>query len=139
MFDNIGGKIKILAQIFVWIGIIASVILGIILCNTDVEWLGVICIFLGPILCWISSMTLYGFGELIENSLEIKNSVSEIKKFASKIPYDGLKQAYPYQSPSKTPKRLIEKNPTITNKYEKTKSENISAEQIADKMSDIFK
>ena len=74
MFDNIGGKIKILAQIFVWIGIIASVILGIILCNTDVEWLGVICIFLGPILCWISSMTLYGFGELIENSLEINKS-----------------------------------------------------------------
>jgi hypothetical protein len=80
MFDNIGGKIKILAQIFVWIGIIASVILGFILCTTDVEWLGVICVFIGPLLCWISSMTLYGFGELIEKTCKIEKILSNEKE-----------------------------------------------------------
>ena len=137
MFDNIGRMIKGLAIAVALIETIAFFIFGIVV--TMESAIGIVILIGGPIFSWISSMILYGFGELIENSLEIKNSVSEIKKFASKIPYDGLNQAYPYQKPSKMAKRLIEEKPTITNKYEKTKAENISAEQIAEKMSDIFK
>ena len=31
MFDNIGGKIKTLASVITWLGIVGSVIIGIIL------------------------------------------------------------------------------------------------------------
>ena len=70
MFDNIGGKIKFLAQISTIIGIIGYLILGLIICNTDEDFIliGVLIIFIGAILSWVSSFLLYGFGELIENS-----------------------------------------------------------------------
>lgn len=64
MFDNIGGKIKVLAQVVCWIGITISVIFGLI----SFENGGIVVIILGSLFSWIGSFTLYGFGQLIENS-----------------------------------------------------------------------
>jgi len=72
MFDNIGGKIKMVAKVSCWIGIIASVILGIIfLAESDNELIGLLFIILGPLCFWLGSFITYGFGELIENSAKL--------------------------------------------------------------------
>ena len=70
MFKNIGGKIKKLSEIVTWIGIIASVILGIIIMLPgDIMILvGVIVMAWGCFSSWIGSFLLYGYGQLIENS-----------------------------------------------------------------------
>ena len=70
MFDNIGGKIKSLAQVVFWIGIICSVISGFVMIGTneDLIFLGLVIIIIGSLVSWVSSFTLYGFGQLIENT-----------------------------------------------------------------------
>ena len=83
MWDNIGVKIKVLAKIIAWVGIISSVIGGISLISQGAElnqssWggsggsililSGFGTIIIGTIFSWIGSFFMYGFGELIENS-----------------------------------------------------------------------
>ena len=68
MFDNIGSKIKILAQVICWVGIIITVIIGVFLM---LEGFGILLIIIGPLFSWIGSFCLYGFGELIEKTAEI--------------------------------------------------------------------
>lgn len=75
MFDNIGGKIKVLAMVGCLIGTVASLILagnilidGLIGEKSDGLWVGFVILIAGPLLSWIGSFTLYGFGQLVENS-----------------------------------------------------------------------
>lgn len=70
MFDNIGGKIKTLAQVVTWVGIIASVISGVALIaiNGRLIIIGLMVMIFGALVSWISSFLLYGFGQLVENS-----------------------------------------------------------------------
>lgn len=70
MYNNIGGKIKGLAKIIFIIEAIAAIITAIFLIATN-EYLvgvGLIVLFAGPLVAWISSWLLFGFGQLIENS-----------------------------------------------------------------------
>ncbi len=70
MFDNIGNKIKILAEVICWIGIIGSIILGIVMMEFDESLIiaGLLVVPIGFLVSWISSFLLYGFGQLIENT-----------------------------------------------------------------------
>ena len=71
MFDNIGSKIKTLAKVVCWIGIIGSIIAGIAMIATmgSVGVLsGLLTIVLGALLSWAGSFVLYGFGKMVENS-----------------------------------------------------------------------
>ncbi|MBQ2774291.1 MAG: hypothetical protein IJF40_00170 [Clostridia bacterium] len=70
MFDNIGIKIKSAAKAFAWIGIIASSIAGffVMFSNGDTPLPGILIIIIGCLGSWLSALTLYGFGQLIENS-----------------------------------------------------------------------
>ena len=74
MFDNIGGKIKTLATVVCWIGIVVSVIYGLVLLDYSAA-AGILTMVLGSLLSWISSFTLYGFGQLIEKTTEIAHVV----------------------------------------------------------------
>lgn len=75
MFNNIGGKIKVVAKVSCYVGMAFSILgcLGNILTAVDnlyfssaIYWLlGLI--FL-PVLSWVGSLLIYGFGQLIENS-----------------------------------------------------------------------
>ncbi|MBR3816883.1 MAG: hypothetical protein IKJ27_09180 [Clostridia bacterium] len=67
MFNNISEKIKTLANVMCWIDIIVSVIISIFIIFINL-WAGLICLILGPLVSWIGSFVLYGFGTLIENS-----------------------------------------------------------------------
>ncbi len=80
MFDNIGGKIKILAQVFCWTGIVASVIGGIIWWVEEEFFIGLLIMVLGSLVSWVSSFTLYGFGVLVENSETSATNMCAISK-----------------------------------------------------------
>lgn len=71
MFNNIGGKIKGLASFICWLGIIGSVLGGIVLMMMGDELgiiLGIVVALVGSLISWIGSFLLYGFGQLIYNS-----------------------------------------------------------------------
>lgn len=94
MFDNIGGKIKTVAATIAWLGIIGSIIIGIIIIaeandsyypsatETLSGWLVII---VGSLSSWVSSFTLYGFGQLIENTdiISSKYAVNTADKMQS--------------------------------------------------------
>lgn len=80
MFNNIGKKIKTLAKVFCWIGIIGSILGGIGMCFGGSSYYGydftmaisgVVFAIVGSLLSWVGSFMLIGFGELIDNSAEI--------------------------------------------------------------------
>ena len=68
MFSNIGGKIKTAARVCCWILIAAFVIMGIAQIVGGNGLGGLVTIVVGALAAWVGSFTLYGFGELIENS-----------------------------------------------------------------------
>ena len=74
MFRNIGKKIKILAVVCTIIGIIASVIVGVILLSQGIM-MGLAVIVGGIIVFWIGSWYTYAFGELVDNSAIIAAAV----------------------------------------------------------------
>lgn len=71
MYRNIGGKIKGLASLFCWGGILVSMLCGVGLLATGeggFQVFGIIIMILGSLVSWIGSFAAYGFGQLIENS-----------------------------------------------------------------------
>ena len=79
MYDNIGGKIKILAKVLCIIVAILEFVYGIILLE-DQTIIGVLLMIVGPIMAWISSWMLYGYGELIEKTTSIDYNVRAISR-----------------------------------------------------------
>ena len=67
MFDNIGGKVKALATVLCIIGIVASIILGLMLLSMNIL-LGLIVAALGSFISWLSSLALYAIGHTAENT-----------------------------------------------------------------------
>ncbi len=70
MFNNIGSKIKGLASVICFGGIVLCIIIGIVVAALDEDLIlaGFAIMILGALLSWVSSFVLYGFGELVENS-----------------------------------------------------------------------
>lgn len=84
MFTNIGHKIMTLAKVLCWIGMALSLISGITMIvagnNAYTQYgpaglAGALVIIIGCLGSWIGSFVLYGFGQLIENSEEIKSKL----------------------------------------------------------------
>lgn len=68
MYDNISGKIKGLAKASFIVGAIAAVITGIVIMASDEDMIpvGLLVMVVGPLVAWVSSWLIYGFGELID-------------------------------------------------------------------------
>ena len=79
MFDNISRKIKILAYVCTIVGILASLIIGVEMLNSHNSD-GMTVMILGSFISWVTSFTLYGFGQLIENTDIIANKFSDDHK-----------------------------------------------------------
>ena len=80
MFENIGGKIKKLAKIICWIGIIISALSGIALIaygGSEGVVGGLMTIVVGCLASWVSSFFAYGFGQLIENTDAIRDNTQK--------------------------------------------------------------
>lgn len=69
MFNNVGGKIKAVAKVTAWIGIVICVIYGFVMLVSmeDMALIGLLIMTVGSLTSWISALVLYGFGHLIEN------------------------------------------------------------------------
>jgi membrane-bound ClpP family serine protease len=98
MWDNIGGKIKILAKVIACVGIIASIIGGIVLISTGTDMrrggelyvgLGLGSMFIGTLISWISAWFMYGFGELIEKTTAIEKNTRN-GNFTSEVTTNAL-------------------------------------------------
>ena len=78
MFTNVGSKCMNLAKFVCWVGIIGSVIYGIILIVLGADaprseqgtmiFTGFIVMIVGSLVSWLSSLGLYAVGEAAENS-----------------------------------------------------------------------
>ena len=72
MFDKVGGKIKVLAQVYAILGIVISLIVSVCMVVIFKNLIISLGIAVGGFLFfWISSLFIYGFGQLIENSDEM--------------------------------------------------------------------
>ena len=60
-FDNVGGKIKGWAKLVFVVEAIAAVIVGLVTVNTS-ALAGLLVIIVGPVVAWISSWLMYGYG-----------------------------------------------------------------------------
>ena len=89
MFKNVGKKIQIVAKVACYIGIIVTVLLGIFCfvigtaSTNDTEKMqlfisGGLLIVCGPLLNWLSSLTMVGFGKLIEDQEETRNTLDDV-------------------------------------------------------------
>ncbi len=101
MYSNIGGKIKGLAKTICIIEAILSAVGGVLLVALDDELImyGMALAIVGPLIAWISSWTLYGFGELIERMTEISWVIRRI---------DSRNFAHPNAKQDKAPKVSLE-------------------------------
>ena len=123
MFNNIGKKIKTLAKVVCWIGIIGGIISGLSLIavgaagsgitvssNGSTSFVGgmaliiagVILLVLLPLLAWVSSFMLYGFGDMVDNVSELKQSNEEVLNRVSNIAQNVY---YSAQNKQQTPQQ----------------------------------
>lgn len=84
IFNNIGKKIKILAEMAFIIEALASIISGIVLICMGIMneiaslgILGIVLFILGPVLSYIGVFVLYGFGELIDSVCSINQKLPD--------------------------------------------------------------
>ena len=79
MYENIGKKIKGLAKACFIVETIAAVLAGVIMIATDEDYIvyGAMIAILAPLVAWVSSWLLYGYGELIDKACEIEANTRE--------------------------------------------------------------
>ena len=88
MFRNPGGKIKSYAKVLFWIGVVISIIIGVIEIGSSFVAAaysyqgsfgtillgilgGILTVAIGTLNSWLAVLTLYAFGTLVENSDEL--------------------------------------------------------------------
>ena len=79
MFKNIGKKIKHLAEIYFALGIVVTVLTALYwwkINEFDLElyFIPALILIVGCIYFWISSLFIYGFGELIDKTCDIERN-----------------------------------------------------------------
>ena len=105
MFENIGGKIKALAKVICWIGIIASIIAAISVWAAGDRWNptffpGLLILVAGCLGSWLGSFFTYGLGELIESTKQNAYTNAQILKHLRK---NGEGSKSSDSAPSPTP------------------------------------
>lgn len=100
MYDNIGGKIKMVAKVVGFAGIGISILTGLLFLLVAFSeekfsyfGIGILVAFLGSLISWVSTIALYGFGQLVENTDVLvqdsqinKSSLRYIRKTYENIP-----------------------------------------------------
>ncbi len=78
LFNQIGVKIKIFAQWCFIVEAVGSVITGIGLLFDEFILAGLLTMLCGPIVAWVSSWILYGFGELVDANMQQKEYLKRL-------------------------------------------------------------
>lgn len=77
MFTNLGGKLMMMAKILCWLGIVVSVIAGIVmLANSRGDgaliFTGILTMVIGVLVSWIGSWAMYGLGEVVKEAEQLR-------------------------------------------------------------------
>ena len=86
MFYNAGKKLRSIAKVLFWVIVIAVAIETIVrLVNGDLYGFGGfliahVIIAVGVLVAWLSTITLYAFGEMCENVISIEDEATRIRK-----------------------------------------------------------
>lgn len=134
MFRNPGGKIKSYAKVLFWIGVVISIIIGVIEIGSSFVAAaysyqgsfgtillgilgGILTVAIGTLISWLAVLTLYAFGTLVENS-------DELVRLNGGIP-SGDKTAEKIEVPEKMHQTLhnIQTEPVVKATPEKQKEE----------------
>lgn len=77
MYDNIGKKIKGLAVVSFILMALVPIFVGMSFISEGdfLMVIGLIIAVVGPILSWIFSLLLYGFGELVDKTCDIERNI----------------------------------------------------------------
>ena len=95
MYGNIGKKIKCLAIAMFIAEAVTLVIWGMVLIAID-EYLiaiGLLMVFFGPLVAWISTWLLYAFGELVDKATAIERNTRKTENKSqtqAKIDYERI-------------------------------------------------
>lgn len=105
MFENIGGKIKALAKVICWIGIIASIIGAIAIWAAGDRWNptffpGLLILVAGCLGSWLGSFFTYGLGELIESTQQNAYTNAQILEHLRKNGESSKSAPSPAPTPS---------------------------------------
>lgn len=136
MFRNPGGKIKSYAKVLFWIGVVISIIIGVIEIGSSFVAAaysyqgsfgtillgilgGILTVAIGTLISWLAVLTLYAFGTLVENS-------DELVRLNGGIP-SGDKTAEKIEVPEKVHQSLhsIQTEPVVKATPEKQTEETV--------------
>ena len=126
MFDDVGIKIQKNAKVIAWVNIVTSIIGGIAMffcafINIEDLWwlilLSPLMVALGCMVAWLSTITLYGFGKLIDDVEAIRYKKTQV------IGVETKQNNQPYSKPlhptvEKVNLQNISTNPDILPKKE---------------------
>ena len=72
MYNNVGNKIKVLAQVVGWLCFVAGIIAWIVLlaCGEQIGW----AVLGSGVLALVSSWFLYGFGQMVDDIHEMRGN-----------------------------------------------------------------
>ena len=104
MFNNIGKKLQVLAIVSFILGVIVSVISGLIYCIMGSTMVGILVIIFGSLGSWIGSWSIYALGLVAENS---ENQLADLILIKTKLRSLELKSAAP------VPIKSVTKNTTL--------------------------
>ena len=116
MFDNVGEKVKTMASVFCVIGIILSIILGVITIFGGQVLVGFLVIALGAFSSWLSCLSLYAIGEAAENTNKIFYRLENIERKQSNI--DQIIKPEPIKTELYQKYKEAVKNQETTKKFE---------------------
>ncbi|MBR2877756.1 MAG: hypothetical protein IKB92_01510 [Clostridia bacterium] len=77
LFSNVGANIKKVTKIVFWVETACSLIAAIIMLFIAMDWederllIGTLSCLVAPVLFWLGSLAMYGFGELVDRVIKI--------------------------------------------------------------------
>ena len=84
LYENIGKKIKGFAKGVFVVETLIAILGGIAACANGLVSLGVIAMFIGPIVAWVSSWMLYALGELVDKTAMNERNTHNILELMKK-------------------------------------------------------
>ena len=100
MYNNIGGKVKILAKVLCWAGIAGSVIAGLIMIigggSAESILTGILTMIGGALSSWLGSWVTYAVGEAAETS---QSNAVRLREIAKKLDPEGTLADMSYSDP----------------------------------------
>ena len=134
-YNDIGKKIKGLAKATFIVEAIAAVITGFGLWIETEEWWCALILFCGPIVAWVSSWLLYGYGEFIDKICDIEQNTKLNPKLTNikNSTYEAT-----YQQAHATKEEIISDNANSTDNSQNKNNEQFNSGNTLNVKANIF-